>query len=127
MRSVFCKLNQKKETLDIEIPKRDISLNLPSSDEYRNELKNMLINRQQHIQEVRRRSSTDIMRLEAIKETNDDEEPDKKAVGGSKGSPFKILTRNSTPPIQEIIPIIPIPKKIISRGRKPVTRPPPKD
>lgn len=131
MRSVFCKLNPTSKAIIIPPPDIEtIDIPRPSSNEYRNELKNMLIDRHQHLQEIRRRISNESIKLEVIPEPIDEsdkpiEENNINNLPIETEKKLQILTRKTTPPIEEIKPIPPIEKKRIPRGRKPVVRPPP--
>ena len=135
MRSVFCKLNPTNKA--IVIPPPDIEGNdivKPSSNEYRNELKNMLIDRHQHLQEIRRRVSNEAIKLEVIQEPIEDnniednniiiEDNNINNLPIETEKKLQILTRKTTPPIEEIKPIPPIEKKRLPRGRKPVVKAP---
>ena len=134
MRSVFCKLNPAKA---IVIPPPDIEnidIVRPSSNEYRNELKNMLIDRHQHLQEIRRRVSNEAIKLNVIPEPIEDNNIEDNNIiiedNNINNLPIEIekklqiLTRKTTPPIEEIKPIPPIEKKRLPRGRRPVVKPP---
>ena len=133
MRSVFCKLNPTNKAIVIPPPDiENIDIVKPSSNEYRNELKNMLIDRHQHLQEIRRRVSNEAIKLNIIPEPIEDNNIEDNNIEDNNinnlpieiEKKLQILTRKTTPPIEEIKPIPPIEKKRLPRGRRPVVKAP---
>jgi hypothetical protein len=122
MKSVFAKLNLPAIPAVIDTANNHVVSNDERSQSYRNELKNLLIDKQQQVQELKRRASIDKLteRIEEDKELEDTE------INIPLPAPkLELLTRKTTPPIEEIKPIQPIePKKRLPRGRRPLIKPP---
>jgi DNA-binding Xre family transcriptional regulator len=126
MKSVFAKLNLPtipaiSAAIDTANNPVSSTANDERSQSYRNELKNLLIDKQHQIQELRRRASIDKITIERIEEDQEFKDTELNLIAPK----LEILTRKSTPPIEEIMPIPSIePKKRLPRGRRPVIRPP---
>ncbi len=133
MKSVFAKLNLPAIPAVIDTANNHAVVNIQPtersqanderSQSYRNELKNLLIDKQQQVQELKRRASIDKLteRIEEDKELEDTEIN----IPLPPAPKLELLTRKTTPPIEEIKPIQPIePKKRLPRGRRPLIKPP---
>jgi hypothetical protein len=135
MKSVFAKLNLPAIPAAIDNANNHAVLNIQPtersqanderSQSYRNELKNLLIDKQQQVQELKRRASIDKLTINSVTERiEEDEEFKDTEINIPIPAPkLELLTRKTTPPIEEIKPIQPIePKKRLPRGRRPLLK-----
>ena len=132
MKSVFAKLNLPAIPAAIDTVNNHLvniqptTANDERSQSYRNELKNLLIDKQQQVQELKRRASIDKLTINSVTERiEEDEEFKDTEINIPLPAPkLELLTRKTTPPIEEIKPIQPIePKKRLPRGRRPLLKP----
>ncbi len=131
MKSVFAKLNLPAIPAAIDANNHLVNIqpttaNDERSQSYRNELKNLLIDKQQQVQELKRRASIDKLTINSVTERiEEDEELEDTEINIPLPPPkLELLTRKTTPPIEEIKPIQPIePKKRLPRGRRPLLKP----
>ena len=128
MKSVFAKLNLPAIPAAIDnhvVNIQPTTANDERSQSYRNELKNLLIDKQQQVQELKKRASIDKLTINSVTERIDEDEEFKDTeINIPIPAPkLELLTRKTTPPIEEIKPIQPIePKKRLPRGRRPLLK-----